>query len=35
MALLEQQLEQASDEKIQRMRQSQIAAAEAGYTRRI
>ena len=33
MALLEQQLEQASDENIQRMRQTQIAAAEAGYKR--
>ena len=35
IALLEEQLGQASDEKIRRMRQSQIAAAEADYTRRI
>ena len=35
MALLEQQLEQASDEKISRMRQSQIHSAEADYARRI
>jgi ATP-dependent helicase HepA len=35
MALLEEQLRQAGDEKIQRMRQAQIAAAEADYARRI
>ena len=35
IVLLEQQLEQSSNENIQRMRQSQIAAAEADYTRRI
>ena len=35
MALLEEQLEQASDEKIRRMRQSQIDSAEADYARRI
>ena len=35
MALLADQLVQASDEKLQRMRQSQIATAEANYTRRI
>jgi ATP-dependent helicase HepA len=35
MALLTEQLAQASDEKIQRMRQSQIAAAEADYARRV
>ena len=34
IALLEEQLEQATDENIQRMRQSQIAAAEADYKRR-
>ncbi len=34
IALLEEQLEQASNENIQRMRQSQIAAAEADYKRR-
>lgn len=33
--LLEEQLKQASNEKIQKMRQSQIAAAEADYARRI
>lgn len=33
--LLEEQLAQATDEKIQRMRQSQISAAEADYARRI
>ena len=33
--LLEEQLEQASNENIQRMRQSQIAAAHADYDRRI
>ncbi len=35
MALLAEQLAQASDEKLQRMRRSQIAAAEADYERRI
>ena len=35
IALLEEQLKQSSNEKIQRMRQSQIAAAEADYARRI
>ena len=35
IALLEEQLRQASNEKIQKMRQSQIAAAEADYARRI
>lgn len=35
IALLEEQLKQASNEKIQKMRQSQIAAAEADYVRRI
>ncbi|MBU1488109.1 DEAD/DEAH box helicase [bacterium] len=35
IALLEEQLKQASNEKIQKMRQSQIAAAEADYARRI
>ena len=35
MSLLEEQLRQASDEKIQKMRQSQITAAEADYARRI
>ncbi len=35
IALLEEQLKQASDEKIQRMRQSQITAAEADFARRI
>lgn len=35
MALLTEQLVQASDEKIQRMRQSQIDAAEADYARRV
>ena len=34
-ALLAEQLAQAGDEKLQRMRRSQIAAAEADYTRRI
>ena len=34
IALLKEQLEQASNENIQRMRQSQIAAAEADYKRR-
>ena len=35
IALLEEQLKQAINEKIQKMRQSQIAAAEADYARRI
>ncbi len=35
MALLEEQLKQADNEKIQKMRQSQIATAEADYARRI
>lgn len=35
IALLEEQLRQASNEKIQKMRQSQISAAEADYARRI
>ena len=35
VALLEEQLRQASDEKLQRMRRSQIEAAEADYKRRI
>ena len=35
IALLEEQLKQATNEKIQKMRQSQIAAAEADYARRI
>ena len=35
IALLEEQLQQASNEKIQKMRQSQIAAAEADYARHI
>ncbi len=35
IALLEEQLKQANNEKIQKMRQSQIAAAEADYARRI
>ncbi len=35
MALLEEQYEQTEDEKIQRMRQSQIDAAKADYERRI
>lgn len=35
IALLEEQLDQANNEKIQKMRQSQIAAAEADYARRI
>jgi superfamily II DNA or RNA helicase len=35
MALLEEQLRQASDEKIKKMRQSQITAAEADYARHI
>ena len=35
IALLEEQLRQAGNEKIQKMRQSQISAAEADYARRI
>jgi len=35
LALLEEQLKQAINEKIQKMRQSQIASAEADYARRI
>lgn len=35
IALLEEQLSQATNEKIQKMRRSQIAAAEADYARRI
>ena len=35
ISLLEEQLKQASDEKIQKMRQSQIAAAEADYARHV
>jgi ERCC4-related helicase len=35
MALLSEQLDKADNEKIQKMRQSQIAAAEADYARRI
>lgn len=35
IALLEEQLAQATNEKIQKMRRSQIAAAEADYARRI
>lgn len=35
IALLEEQLKQASNEKIQKMRRSQISAAEADYARRI
>jgi len=35
IALLEEQLRQANNEKIQRMRQAQISAAEADYARRI
>lgn len=35
IALLEEQLEQATNEKINKMRRSQISAAEADYTRRI
>ncbi len=34
IALLEEQLEQAGNENIQRMRRSQIAAAEADFKRR-
>jgi len=35
MSLLGEQLEQANDEKIKRMRQAQITAAESDYARRI
>ena len=35
IALLEEQLQQATNEKIQKMRQAQIDAAEADYARRI
>jgi len=35
ISLLEEQLGQASDDKIRRMRRAQIAAAEADYARRI
>ena len=35
IALLEEQLNQATNEKIQKMRRSQIAAAEADYSRRV
>jgi len=35
ISLLEEQLGQASNDKIRRMRQAQIAAAEADYARRI
>jgi len=35
IALLKDQLNQATDEKIRRMRQSQIDSAEADYARRI
>jgi hypothetical protein len=35
IALLEEQLDQATNEKIQKMRQAQISAAEADYGRRI
>jgi len=35
MALLQEQLSQADDERIQRMRRAQIAAAETDYARRI
>jgi hypothetical protein len=35
MALLDEQLKQANNEKIQKMRQSQISAAEADYVRHI
>jgi len=35
ISLLEEQLKQANDEKIQRMRQSQIVTAEADFARRI
>jgi len=35
IALLEEQLSEATNEKIQKMRRSQIAAAESDYARRI
>ena len=35
LALLQEQFDQASDEKLQRMRQSQIGAAQADYERRV
>ena len=35
LALLEEQLEKVGDERLQRMRRSQIAAADADYARRI
>ena len=35
LALLQEQLNQASDEKLQRMRRSQIGAAQADYERRV
>ena len=35
MALLNEQLRQATHEKIRKMRESQIAAAEADYARRV
>jgi SNF2 family DNA or RNA helicase len=35
ISLLEEQIKQVSDEKIQKMRQAQISAAEADYARRI
>jgi hypothetical protein len=35
IALLEEQLNQATNEKIQKMRQSQIDAAETDYARRV
>jgi len=35
IALLKDQLEQATDDKIRRMRQAQIKAAEEDYARRI
>ena len=35
MAQLEEQFERAGDERLQRMRRSQITAAEADYARRI
>lgn len=35
MALLEEQLQQTSNDKIQKMRESQIATAEADYARRV
>lgn len=35
MAILKEQLTQATDEKIRRMRQSQIVSADADYSRRM